>query len=251
MRHLASGYRKRTHVARPSFAWRRRCPPAVHERRRFFDLDNTLIRGSSLYQLGLGLHARGLVSTMDIVRLGRRHLGHALGRGEQKRNIVAATDGSGAVARGLHHSVLHAEVELIVRERIMPRVRPAVLAAAREHQASGQQVWLVTASVQPLAETLARQLRLTGAMGSKVVVVDGFYTGEQDGPLLHGRQKAEAVLRLAAAEGFDLSASSAYSDSVNDLPMLRVVGHPRPVCPDRRLRKYASRHGWRVFSDEH
>lgn len=220
----------------------------------FFDVDNTLIRGSSLYQLGRGLHARGVVSTMDILRFGRRHLGHVLSRAEQKRH-AAEFEGdraeTGAVARGLHAAVLHAEVEVIVRERIVPRVRPAVLAAAREHQALGQQVWLVTASVQPLADTLARQLRLTGAMGSKVVVVDGFYTGEQDGPLLHGRMKAEAVLRLAAAEGFDLSASSAYSDSVNDIPMLRVVGHPRPVCPDRRLRKYASAQGWRVFGDEH
>jgi HAD superfamily hydrolase (TIGR01490 family) len=216
----------------------------------FFDVDNTLIRGSSLYQLGLGLHARGVVSTMDIIKFGRRHLGYALGRTEQKRHIAAAQTDAGAIARGLHAEVLHAEVEVIVRERIMPRVRPAVLAAAREHQALGQQVWLVTASVQPLADILARQLQLTGAMGSKVVVVNGFYTGEQDGPLLHGPMKAEAVLRLAAAEGFDLSASSAYSDSVNDIPMLRVVGHPRPVCPDRRLRKYASAQGWRVFSDE-
>jgi HAD superfamily hydrolase (TIGR01490 family) len=219
----------------------------------FFDLDNTLIRGSSLYQLGLGLHARGVVSTMDFIRFGRRHLGYALSRNAQKRHLAAAAARreSGAVARGLHAAVLHAEVEVIVRERIMPRVRPEVLAAAREHQALGQQVWLVTASVQPLADTLARQLRLTGAMGSKVVVVDGFYTGERDGPLLYGPMKAEAVLRLAATEGFDLSASSAYSDSVNDLPLLHVVGHPRPVCPDRRLRKYASAQGWRVFGDEH
>jgi HAD superfamily hydrolase (TIGR01490 family) len=216
----------------------------------FFDVDNTLIRGSSLYQLGLGLHARGVVSTMDFVRLGRHRLGYALGRTEKKRNSSAAGGSAGAVARGLHAAALHAEVEVIVRERIMPRVRPAVLAAAREHQAQGQQVWLVTASVQPLAEILARQLRLTGAMGSKVVLVDGFYTGEPDGPLLHGKVKAEAVLRLAAAEGFDLSASSAYSDSVNDIPLLHAVGHPRPVCPDRRLRTYASAQGWRVFSDE-
>ena len=217
----------------------------------FFDVDNTLIRGSSLYQLGLGLHARGVVSTLDIVRLGRHHLGYALGMTEKKRHIAAAQAGVGALARGLHAALLHAEVEEIVRERIVPRVRPAVLAAAREHQAQGQQVWLVTASVQPLADTLARQLRLTGAMGSKVVLVDGFYTGEPDGPLLHGKVKAEAVLRLAAVEGFDLSASSAYSDSVNDIPMLRAVGHPRPVCPDRRLRKYASAQGWRVFDDDH
>ena len=216
----------------------------------FFDVDNTLIRGSSLYQLGIGLHARGVVSAMDFVRLGRHRLGYALGRTEKKRNSSTVGGSAGAVARGLHAAALHAEVEVIVRERIMPRVRPAVLAAAREHQAQGQQVWLVTASVQPLAEILARQLRLTGAMGSKVVLVDGFYTGEPDGPLLHGKVKAEAVLRLAAAEGFDLSASSAYSDSVNDIPLLHAVGHPRPVCPDRRLRKYASAQGWRVFSDE-
>jgi HAD superfamily hydrolase (TIGR01490 family) len=215
----------------------------------FFDVDNTLIRGSSLYQLGIGLHARGVVSTKDLVRLGRRHIGYALGRMEKQRNIAAVQAAMGAVGRGLHAETLHAEVEAIVRDRIVPRVRPIVLAAARRHQHLNQRVWLVTASPQPLADILARQLRLDGAMGSKVVVAEGYYTGEQDGPLLHGPEKAEAVRKLAATMGIDLAASSAYSDSVNDLPLLLAVGNPNPVCPDRKLRKYASAQGWPVFSD--
>jgi phosphoserine phosphatase len=104
----------------------------------------------------------------------------------------------------------------------------------------------VTAAPIEIAQIIARRLGLTGAMGTVSEHVDGVYTGQLVGDLLHGPAKAEAIKALAVREGLDLGRCSAYSDSVNDLPMLGLVGDPVAINPDRRLRAHAREHGWRV-----
>ena len=66
------------------------------------------------------------------------------------------------------------------------------------------------------------------------------------GEPLHGPAKAEAINALAEREGLDLTRCSAYSDSVNDLPMLSLVGHPVAVNPDAQLRREARANGWEI-----
>jgi phosphoserine phosphatase len=116
----------------------------------------------------------------------------------------------------------------------------------RGHLAAGQRVWLVTATPVELADILARRLDLTGALGTVAETADGVYTGRLVGGLLHGEAKAAAVLALAEREGLDLAQCSAYSDSVNDLPMLTLVGHPNAVNPDAQLRAIARERQWPI-----
>ncbi len=104
----------------------------------------------------------------------------------------------------------------------------------------------MTAAPIEIAQIIARRLGLTGAMGTVSEHLDGIYTGRLVGDLLHGPAKAEAILALAAREGLDLSRCSAYSDSVNDLPMLGLVGDPCAINPDAKLRAHAREHGWRI-----
>src|ERR1700735_4850901 len=92
---------------------------------------------------------------------------------------------------------------------------------------AGQRVWLVTATPVELASILSRRLGLTGALGTGAETGVGVYTGRLVGVLLHGEAKAQAIQALARREGLDLARCSAYSDSLNDMPMLTVVGHPR------------------------
>jgi phosphoserine phosphatase len=116
----------------------------------------------------------------------------------------------------------------------------------QRHLNAGQRVWLVTATPVELASILARRLGLTGALGTVAETLDGVYTGRLVGGLLHGEAKAAAVRALAAREGLDLARCAAYSDSVNDLPMLTLVGHPSAVNPDTALRAEARSRGWPV-----
>ena len=108
------------------------------------------------------------------------------------------------------------------------------------------EVWLVTAAPEDMATLLAKRLGFTGAIGSKAAIKDGVYTGEMNGPLLHGREKARALERIADEYNFDLSHCFAYSDSHNDLPLLETVGNPSVINPDAKLRIWATQEKWPI-----
>ena len=129
-----------------------------------------------------------------------------------------------------------AEVEEIAaevyEESIAARIWPGTRAMAQMHLDVGQPVWLVTAAPVEVAGVIAARLGLTGALGTTAEHVGGVYTGRLRGDLLHGPAKAEAVRALAHEHGLDLARCFAYSDSLNDLPMLSLVGHPCAINPD-------------------
>jgi hypothetical protein len=77
--------------------------------------------------------------------------------------------------------------------------------------------------------------------------VDGLYTGNLNGPIVHGPEKAARVQELAKEREIDLTRSFAYTDSINDLPLLELVGNPVALNPDRQLRVVARRRGWQVL----
>jgi HAD superfamily hydrolase (TIGR01490 family) len=136
--------------------------------------------------------------------------------------------------------------EEIFDELMAERIWAGSRALAQLHLDAGQRVWLVTAAPVELGRIIAARLGLTGALGTVAEVRDGVYTGRLVGDLLHGPAKADALHALAAVEGLDLARCSAYSDSVNDTPMLSTVGHAVAVNPDAALRAEARRRGWEV-----
>jgi phosphoserine phosphatase len=115
-----------------------------------------------------------------------------------------------------------------------------------EHVARGDQVWLVTAYPVEIGRVIARRIGATGCLGTQAEHRGGYYTGAMVGDMMHGKAKARAVAELAERAGLDLEASCAYSDSLNDLPLLELVGHPSPINPDVKLRRYASDVGWPI-----
>ena len=129
--------------------------------------------------------------------------------------------------------------EEIYDDTMADRIWEGARELTQQHLQAGQRVWLVTATPVELATILARRLGLTGALGTVAETAGGVYTGRLVGGLLHGQAKAAAIRALAEREGLDLSRSSAYSDSANDLPMLEMVGHPSVVNPDADLLREA------------
>jgi HAD superfamily hydrolase (TIGR01490 family) len=130
---------------------------------------------------------------------------------------------------------------------VLPRLYPEMLAIAYGHQDAGRPIFICTAASQEMAELMAIVLTFDGAVGSVSEVVDGQYTGRPGGPFTYREGKAEAIRGLAAREGIDLAASWAYSDSESDLPMLRAVGRPVAVNPDKELARVAREEGWEVL----
>ena len=219
--------------------------PAAALRAAFFDVDNTVMVGASIFYFARGLAARGVFGWRDVVRFTARQARLRL-TGESATDMHRTRDSALAFVAGREVSEIVALGEQIYDESMAGRIWPGTLAAARRHLEAGEQVWLVTATPVELATIIAGRLALTGALGTVSEVEDGRYTGRLVGEVLHGEAKAWAVRDLAAREGLDLGACSAYSDSINDLPLLSLVGHPVAVNPDSALRAEARDRGWEV-----
>jgi HAD superfamily hydrolase (TIGR01490 family) len=212
----------------------------------FFDLDNTVIKGASLFHLAKGLYRRDFFPTRVILRglwlqvyfrvAGRENPGHI----EDARAVTLSFIEGHTVAE------LEEIAEEVYEKSIAQIIWPGTRALVQAHLAAGEQVWLVTAAPVEMAGFIAGRLGMNGALGTTAEHNDGVYTGRLRGELLHGAAKAEAIRVLAQEEDLDLDRCYAYSDSFNDLPMLSVVGRPAVINPDRRLRRHADRQGWRV-----
>jgi HAD superfamily hydrolase (TIGR01490 family) len=220
--------------------------PADPTAAAFFDVDNTLMQGASIFHLARGLHRRKFFTTRDIVSAAWKQAYFRVVGVEDPEHVAQTRASALSFIEGHTVAELEELTEEIFDEAMAHRIWPGTRALAQLHLDEGQRVWLVTAAPIEIAQIIARRLGLTGAMGTVAEHVDGVYTGRLVGELLHGEAKAEAVRALAEREGLDLARCSAYSDSVNDLPMLSLVGDPCAINPDAKLRAAAHQRGWRV-----
>jgi HAD superfamily hydrolase (TIGR01490 family) len=212
----------------------------------FFDVDNTVMQGASIFHLARGLYRREFFTTRDILGAAWKQAYFRFVGVEDPEHVAEARASALAFIRGHEVAELEALGEEIFDEAMAHRIWPGTRALAQLHLDQGQRVWLVTAAPIEIATIIARRLGLTGALGTVSEHEDGVYTGRLVGDMLHGPAKAEAVKALAEREGLDLARCSAYSDSFNDLPMLSLVGDPCAINPDSRLRDHAKANGWRI-----
>ena len=211
----------------------------------FFDVDNTMMVGASIFHFAKGLAARDFFSWTDLVRFAVRQARLRL-RGESAGDLHNARDGALAFVAGKKVEEIVALGEEIYDEEMADKIWSGTHALAQQHLDAGHRVWLVTATPAELATIIARRLKLTGALGTIAESRQGVYTGRLVGDVLHGQAKADAVRELAVREGLDLNRCAAYSDSINDLPMLSVVGRAVAVNPDSALRAEARIRGWEI-----
>ncbi|MCW2668435.1 MAG: hypothetical protein JWO27_332 [Frankiales bacterium] len=220
--------------------------PADPAAAAFFDVDNTMIRGASIYFFGKGMAGRGLVTTGDLLRFGWQQLRFRVRGKEDLAAVAEAREKALSLVAGKSVADIVAYGEEIYDELMAERIWSGTRAMAQAHLDAGQRVWLVTATPVELARIIAKRLGLTGALGTVAEVENGLYTGRLVGEPLHGASKAEAVKALAEREGLDLSRCTAYSDSANDIPMLSTVGRGVAINPDTGLRNAARANGWEI-----
>ena len=212
----------------------------------FFDVDNTLMRGTSLFQLGREAWKQHLVGVRDIARFAW-HQARFIKVGENEAHLSTARERALGLVGGHTTADILELAEGIWEDRIKRRLWPETVALTQEHVAKGHEVWLISATPWEVGDLIARRLGLTGALGTRVESVDGIYTGRLVGHVLHNERKAEAARELASAAGADLADCWAYSDSRNDIPLLELVGNRIVVNPDASLAHHASEHGWPVL----
>ena len=211
----------------------------------FFDLDRTLIRGSANFPLAVAAFRAGYVPPRDLLRDAVSAVSFVV-RG-------ATDEGSAALRERILRAVAGHRVDDVVAlgAPIIPKLAASVLPEARvalqRHAAAGEDRIIVSASPIEIVAALADALGLEGAVGTRSEIVEGRYTGRLDGAFCYRDGKVTEITRLAAERGYDLSRSTAYSDSISDLPFLTAVGNPVAINADKELRAHAALHGWRII----
>ncbi len=221
-------------------------PNRDHGAAAFFDIDNTVIRGSSLIEFGLGLAKRRYFKASEVGPMLWKQLKYKFTGSEDADHVEEGRNQALEFIKGRSEAELVALCEEIVENSMQYQTFAGTLQLAQEHLDAGQEVWLVSATPVQLADILARRFGFTGALGTVPEVVDGIFTGRLEGDILHGPGKRHAVKALAKHQEFDLERCTAYSDSINDLPMLTMVGNPVAVNPDAKLKKEAEARGWPI-----
>jgi HAD superfamily hydrolase (TIGR01490 family) len=212
----------------------------------FFDVDNTIMVGASIYYFAKGLVARKVITNRDLWTFAYDQVRFRISGAESHAAMAKVRESALAFVAGKSVDDIVCYGEEIYDEMMAERIYPGTRALAQQHLDAGQRVWLVTATPVELANIIAQRLGFTGALGTVSEVENGCYTGRLVGEPLHGPAKAEAILALAEREGLDLERCTAYSDSRNDVPMLSCVGTAVAINADADLRAVAKENGWEV-----
>ncbi|WKD62069.1 Phosphoserine phosphatase [Corynebacterium ciconiae DSM 44920] len=220
--------------------------PQDHTAAAFFDVDNTLIQGASIIVFAMGLAKKKYFKFSEIAPVAYKQVKFRLTGSENANDVAEGRQQALEFIKGRDVNELVELCEEIVDTHMSDKIWPGTKELADMHLNAGQQVWLVSATPVQLAQILARRFGFTGALGTVAEVKDGKFTGRLVGDILHGSGKRHAVAALAAVEQLDLRRCTAYSDSINDLPMLSMVGTAVAVNPDAKLRKTATQRGWEV-----
>jgi len=211
----------------------------------FFDLDRTLISGASAFPFAVEAWRQGMATRADIARWTREAISFLIAG--DKGDGISMDIRSEFLARIEGASVADLDsIGQAVLPKLIDRVRPESRKLISMHHDAGRDTWIVSASPKRIVEPLAASLGMTGAIGTEGKVVGGHYTGELEGAFIYGPGKAEAIEKLSGDRGYDLKLSYAYSDSVSDLPMMDLVGHPVAVNPDSELDTLAHERGWPI-----
>jgi HAD superfamily hydrolase (TIGR01490 family) len=210
----------------------------------FFDLDRTLISGSSAFDFGIAAWRNKMIPTGDLLKDAGNALAFRLSGASDEKSSAVRDRILAAVKGGRQEDLIELNEQII--PKVLEKVRPEARGLVQMHQEAGRDCWIVSASPQELVDPLARALGMQGGIGTRSEVVDGVYTGKLAGEFCYGQGKAVEIEKLAADRGYDLRLSYSYSDSASDLPMMEMVGHPVAVNPDGPLESLAHQRGWPV-----
>ncbi|MEI7622396.1 MAG: HAD-IB family hydrolase [Actinomycetes bacterium] len=216
----------------------------------FFDLDKTVIARASMVAFGRSFRQAGMINRRVMARAAWNGLVfHTLGANEERMRKFR--ESALRITRGWNHEAVGSLVRDTLTAVIDPIVYDEALELIRDHREAGRLVFIVSASPEEIVIPLASYLGADGAIASRACIdADGNYTGEVD-VYAYGPYKAEAIVDVAKSRGIDLTESWAYSDSATDEPMLRSVGHPVAVNPDRELTRLANAEGWPILNFTH
>lgn len=213
----------------------------------FFDLDRTLIKGFSAKDFFKERLLSGKMTSRELVAQFAGVLTYATGNGNFAGMAAVGAKGVTGVRERVFIEVGEEVYEKHLAQAIYPESRAMVAA----HLAKGHTVSIVSAATPYQVDPVARDLGIDKVMCTRMEVKDGVFTGNILEPVCWGEGKAIAGRQMAEEYGLDLEKSYFYTDSVEDFPLLEIVGNPRPLNPDKKLAAIAFQNDWPVYHFNH
>ncbi len=208
----------------------------------FFDIDGTLLAVHSAPHYARYMRRHGRARRRDLLRTAYYLLQYRLNLLDMERALERASE----LIVGQEEAEIAVFSKRWYEEVMREHLVPAVCGLLAQHQERGDIVAFLSTTTNYLADPIAEDLGVRHALVTRLEVKDGRFTGRADGPVCYGRGKVFWAKRFAAEHDVDLAQSYFYTDSVTDVPVLELVGHPRIVQPDRLLRREARRRGWPI-----
>ena len=211
----------------------------------FFDLDKTIIATSSALAFSKSFYAGGLINRRSVLRSAYAQFVFLSG-GADHDQMEKMREFLSRMVTGWPVETVSEIVNDTLHHIVEPLVYDEAVSLIEEHHLAGRDVIIVSASGREMVEPIGEMLGVDAVIATQLAIAKGRYTGEIDF-YAYAENKAVAMTDLAADRGYDLSRSYAYSDSITDVHMLEVVGHPHVVNPDKELRRVALERGWPVL----
>jgi HAD superfamily hydrolase (TIGR01490 family) len=210
----------------------------------FFDVDHTLIRGSTGSRFAVAAARRGVIRFHHLAMIPLNYAVYRHGKGS-----TSFFEGEFPAIKGVEKSLLEEIARDVFDRQTRKALRPELLKLVASIKAEGGTVVLATSSLDIIVRPLAELIGADAVLASSLEYKAGLCTGRLAGQALFGTAKRDAVLAFARNRGTALADCAFYSDSIHDLPLLLEVGHPVAVAPDRRLRRVAYARGWLILDD--
>jgi HAD superfamily hydrolase (TIGR01490 family) len=207
----------------------------------FFDVDHTIMSGSTGRRFAEAAVRRGLLKPRHLAVIPVNYLLYRLGSGG-----ASIFEGEYPSIRGLRREDLEATALEVFERRTERSLRPELVRLIASLKASGSRVVLATSSLDFIVAPIARRIGADDVLASSLEFSEGRCAGRL-ARALFGPAKHDAARLYAAERGVALSDCSFYSDSIHDLPLLLEVGTPVAVEPDHRLRREARSRGWEIM----
>jgi putative phosphoserine phosphatase / 1-acylglycerol-3-phosphate O-acyltransferase len=213
----------------------------------FFDLDRTLIDGFSAKNFVKERLMSGKFTSKELIS----QFSGALSYAKDNGNFASMAAISAKGVSGVSEQVFLEVGEEVYRKSLAKSIFPESRALVAAHMSMGHTVTIVSAATPYQVEPIARDLGIDIVMCTRLEVKNDKFTGKIIEPACWGEGKAIAGRKIAEQYNLDLQKSFFYTDSAEDLPLLEIVGNPRPVNPDTKLSGLAFQNDWPTlrFSD--
>jgi putative phosphoserine phosphatase/1-acylglycerol-3-phosphate O-acyltransferase len=209
----------------------------------FYDLDHTILEGNSATYLVEEARKRGLMSVKRFRHAVWISILYKLRIGNSTKMILRML----TWLEGLSVSDIDQLCEDVFTTHLKSRIRPEIIKSMEEHRAKKGAIVLLSSASEPICRHIFAYLKMDDMICSRLESVDGFLTGKTSGALVYAREKANRLIAYCKKHGFKQSEAYHYGDSFTDEFVMREVGFPVAVNPDKKLLGIALKKGWSVI----